>query len=353
MTENKAPKELQWRKALLPADATLESAIRCLNDAAMQIALVTSSDGRLVGTLTDGDVRRGLLRGLTLQSPIESVIEKNALVVPPQMSRELVLQLMQANRIHQLPVVDDARRVVGLQLFDDLIAPKQRSNRMVLMAGGFGTRLRPQTDTCPKPLLPLHGRPMLEHILERAIACGFVRFTIAVHYLGHMIEEHFQDGGRWGVSIDYLREETPLGTAGAISLLDPKPQTPFVVSNGDILTDIRYGEMLDFHSRHGAVATMAVRLHEWQHPFGVVYTQGVDITGFDEKPINRSHVNAGVYVLEPTVLDLLHGNEVCDMPTLFSRVKERGGRTIVYPMHEPWLDLGRPADYQQANGGGI
>lgn len=342
--------EVKWRKALLRVDATMEDAIRNLNQSAMQIALVATWDDTLMGTLTDGDIRRGLLRGLTINSPVDSIVHRNALVVPPEMSRELVLQLMQANRIHQLPIVDNSRRVVGLHVWDELIAPTHRPNEMVIMAGGQGTRLSPLTDNCPKPLLPLAGRPVLEHIIERAIAEGFARFTIAVHYLAHMIEAHFEDGKRWGVRIDYLREESPLGTAGAIALLDPRPETPFVISNGDILTDIRYGELIDFHSRHAASATMAVRLHEWQHPFGVVHTEGVDIVGFEEKPIARNHVNAGVYVFDPTVLEVMKRGEVCDMPTLFGRVKDRGGRTIVYPMHEPWLDLGRPADYQKADG---
>ncbi len=163
-----------------------------------------------------------------------------------------------------------------------------------------------------------------------------------------MIEEYFGDGSRLQVKIDYLREESPLGTAGAIGLLTPRPESPFLVSNGDVLSDIRYGELLDFHCLQGAVATMAVRLHEWQHPYGVVRTSGVDIMGFEEKPIVRSHINAGIYVLEPAALDTLNPGEHCDMPTLFSRLQERAARTIVYPMHEPWLDVGRVDDLKQA-----
>jgi NDP-sugar pyrophosphorylase family protein len=163
-----------------------------------------------------------------------------------------------------------------------------------------------------------------------------------------MIEEYFGDGSKWEIQIDYLREESPLGTAGAIGLLAPRPDTAFLVSNGDVLTDIRYGELLDFHTRHRAAATMAVRVHEWQHPFGVVRIKGVDIIGFEEKPIARSHINAGIYVLDPAALDALGAGERCDMPALFGRLQERSLRTIVYPMHEPWLDVGRPGDYESA-----
>ena len=336
-----------WRKALLSADVTLQQAIRNLDETALQIVLVVAADGTLIGTLTDGDIRRGLLHGYDLNSSIAKIVYREPLVVPPQVGRDTVLQLMQANKIHQLPVVDGSRRVVGLHLWDELMAPRRRSaNLMVIMAGGQGTRLRPHTESCPKPLLPVGGKPILEHIIERARGEGFERFVLAVHFLGHMIEDHFGDGSRWQVQIDYLREESPLGTAGAISLLSPRPDAAFLVSNGDVLTDIHYGELLDFHCRYAAAATMAVRLHEWQHPFGVVRTNGVDIIGFEEKPISRSHINAGVYVLDPTALDFLGAGEHCDMPTLFSRLQDRAARTIVYPMHEPWLDVGQPKDYE-------
>ena len=337
-----------WRKTLLSDTATVQDAIRSLDDAGLQIAIVVAHDGSLVGSLTDGDIRRGLLRGLEMSSPIDSIIHREPLVVPPQWGREIVLQLMQANKVHQLPVVDAGRQVVGLHLWDELLAPEPRGNVMVIMAGGRGTRLLPHTENCPKPLLPIGGKPMLEHIIERAKGDGFHHFVLAVHYLAHMIEEHFGDGSRWNVHIDYLREEAPLGTAGALGLLKPAPESAFVVTNGDVLTDIRYGELLDFHLRHRSAATMAVRLHEWQHPFGVVRTQGVDIVGFDEKPVSRSHINAGIYVLEPHTLEVLAENEPCDMPTLFARMQERAARTIVYPMHEPWLDVGRADDLDRA-----
>jgi NDP-sugar pyrophosphorylase family protein len=219
---------------------------------------------------------------------------------------------------------------------------------MVIMAGGRGTRLGEHTQDCPKPLLPVGGKPMLEHIIERAKAEGFKHFVLAINYLGHMIEDHFGDGNKLNINIEYLRENTPLGTAGALGLLQVCPTEPFLVTNGDVLTDIHYAELLDFHIRHNAAATMAVRLHEWQNPFGVVKTDGVDIVGFEEKPVVRSHINAGIYVLEPNVLNSIGVNEHCDMPTLFGRVQERQARTIVYPMHEPWLDVGRPADLAKA-----
>jgi dTDP-glucose pyrophosphorylase len=333
--------------SLLPPDATLRQAIRNLDASALQIVIVVDANGTLAGTLTDGDIRRALLRGLTLEQPVSGALKPDPLIVPPELGREAVLQLMRANKFMAIPVVDAARRVVGLHLLNELLAPGPRANTMVVMAGGRGARLMPHTQACPKPLLPVNGKPMLEHIIERARGEGFHRFVLAVHYLGHMIEEYFGDGSRWNVEIEYLHERMPLGTAGAIGLMNPRPDTSFLVTNGDVLTDIRYAELLDFHARNGAIATMAVRLHEWQHPFGVVRTKGVDIVGFEEKPVTRSHINAGIYVFEPEALGVLTG-EHCDMPALFGRLQERSARTIVYPMHEPWLDVGRPADYEQA-----
>lgn len=337
-----------WRNAILSNTATIQDAIRNLDKVAIKIVLVLDASGKLEGTISDGDIRRGLLRGLGMGSPITTVIHRKPFVVPREMTQETVRQLMVANKIQQIPVVDEERQVVGLHLWDQITTQHSRPNSMVIMAGGKGTRLRPHTERCPKPMLPVGDKPMLEHIIERAMGNGFSHFLIAVHYLGHMIEEYFGDGSKWDVRIDYIREESPLGTAGALGLLAERPEAPFVVTNGDVLTDINYGELLDFHVRHQATATMAVRLHEWQHPFGVVQTQGVNIVGFEEKPIARSHINAGVYVLDPIALDALEKYSACDMPTLFERLQTKNLKTVAYPMHEPWLDVGRPADYETA-----
>jgi dTDP-glucose pyrophosphorylase len=333
-----------WRRALLPNTATIQEAIYNLDRVAIKIALVIDAAGRLEGTISDGDIRRGLLRGLQLCSPIGTVVHTSPFVVPADMARETVMQLMKANKIQQIPVVDQQRHVVGLHLWDKITSPEARSNIMVIMAGGKGTRLRPHTEHCPKPMLPVGDKPMLEHIIDRAMSQGFNRFTLAIHYLGHIVEDYFGDGSKMNARIEYIREESPLGTAGALGLLARLPEAPFVVTNGDVLTDINYADLLDFHIRQQAVATMAVRTHEWQHPFGVVQTKGIDIVGFEEKPIARTHINAGVYVLSPKALSVLYANEICDMPTLFERLHENEQRTVAYPMHEPWLDVGRPED---------
>lgn len=343
------PATKRWRDAVLLATSTIEQAIRNLDRVAIKIILVVNEKNEFEGTISDGDIRRGLLNGLEFQSSISSVIHKNALVVPPSMGRDLVLQLMVANKIQQIPILNEARQVVGLHLWDEITSNPVRTNVMIIMAGGEGTRLRPHTETCPKPLLPIAGKPILEHIIENAKLEGFSNFIISINYLGDMIVDYFGSGDRWGVNIHFVREDLPLGTAGALGLLDPMPTEAFIITNGDVITDIRYGELLDFHNRYKASATMAVRVHEWQNPFGVVQTSGMEIVGFEEKPIVRSHINAGVYALSPEVLKLLAPNVHCDMPTIFERAKAQGLQTVAYPMHEPWLDIGRPADLILAN----
>lgn len=320
----------------------------CLERSGLKIALSVRADGVLLGTISDGDIRRGLLRGCGLEDDAENVMHRDPLVVPPGARFDTVLQLMRANQIVQLPIVDEARRVTGLYVQEEMLNPVDRPNLMVIMAGGKGSRLGAHTEHCPKPLLPVGDKPMIEHIIERAQAAGFVRFVVTVHHFGDMIEERLGDGTRWGVQIGYSREQQPLGTGGALSLIEPRPAEPFLVTNGDVLTDLRYNEILDFHLRHNAAATMAVRSYEWQHPFGVVRTRGIDIVGFEEKPLFHSHVNAGIYVFDPLALDYLGHSQHCDMPTLFERLQAGGKRTVVYPMHETWLDIGSPDDLERA-----
>jgi dTDP-glucose pyrophosphorylase len=337
-----------WPQAMLPIGSSIRQAVEILNETSLKIVLVVDSNRVLVGTISDGDIRRGLLKGLELMSTIDSIVHKDALVVPPEVSRDVVLRLMTANKIQQIPIVDEKKHVIGLHLWDQINSPSARANLMVIMAGGKGTRLHPQTENCPKPLLPVAGKPILEHIITRAKVEGFSHFILAIYHLGHMIEEYFGNGDEFGVKIDYIREETPLGTAGALRLLDPLPDTPFVVTNGDVLTDIHYGELLDFHIKQNVTATMAVSVYEWQNPFGVVQTQGIEIIGYEEKPLSRSYINAGVYVFEPTVVRLLLESIPSDIPELFNSIRQQQLRTAAYPMHERWMDVGRPSDLRNA-----
>lgn len=341
--------EARWRRAILPVNATLGEAIRNLNEVAIKLSLCVDEDGRLTGSVSDGDVRRGLLRGLSMDSPVSEIANTSPLVVPENTEMDIVRSLMTANKVQQVPVVDVEGRPVGLHLSEYLHTPAARGNTMVIMAGGKGTRLRPFTENCPKPMLPIAGKPMLEHIIERARSQGFNRFVLSLNYLGEMIRDHFGDGSHLNVSISYVEENAPLGTAGALSLLSPLPDRSIVVTNGDVLSDINYGELIDFRVRQSAAAVMSVRSYEWTNPFGVVQMDGVEITGFVEKPISRSHINAGIYALAPIALSFLEEHQHCDMPTLFDRLRLAGHKTVAYPMHEPWLDVGRPDDLERAD----
>jgi dTDP-glucose pyrophosphorylase len=336
-----------WREIILPIRVSINDVVKILDQVALRIILITDESNLLIGTVSDGDIRRGLLKGLSLDSPIESIVERNPVVVSPESSREKVLQIMTSNKIQQVPVVNERNEVIGLHLWDELSAPTTHENLFVIMAGGKGTRLYPQTINSPKPLLLLTGKPILEHIIDRAKSHGFNNFVIAIHYLGHMIQDYFGDGEKFGVKLRYLNESTPLGTAGALSLLDPKPNSTFIVTNGDVVTDVNYAELLNFHQQNNASATMAVKAYEWQNPFGVVQTQGLEIISFEEKPITRSYVNAGVYALEPLALNFLKKSETCDMPTLLKRLKQESNSLIAYPIYEPWIDIGRPEDLKK------
>ena len=286
--------EVFWKKALLHPSALIKDAIQVLSEASLRIVLIVNENLTLIGTITDGDIRRGLLKGLTINSVISEVINQKPTVVPQGFPRNEVLRIMRANKLFQIPVVGEDRRLVDLHLWDKLSSPTSRDNTILIMAGGKGTRLLPKTEKTPKPMLRLGGKPILEHIIERAKSEGFSRFILAIHHLGEVIEEYFGDGKSLGVKISYVKEKTPLGTAGALSLIEPKQSEPIIVTNGDVLTDIRYGDLLDFHVQNNAKATMAVQVHEAKIPYGVVQTKGVSITGFEEKPTQEFLINAGV-----------------------------------------------------------
>ena len=344
MSEN----AVAWVQTILPLGSSVKQAVQVLNETYLKIVLITDATGVLVGTVSDGDVRRGLLRGLNLESLIDGIVNYEPVVVSLDSDRDYVFQLMTSKKIQQIPIVDKEDRVIGLHLWDEILRPPERINTMVIMAGGMGTRLQPQTENCPKPLLLIAGKPILEHIITRAKSEGFSNFVLAIHYLGHMIEDYFGDGERLGVNISYLRENSPLGTAGALSLLSPVPESPFIVTNGDVLTNIRYEDLLNFHLHQNKMATMAVRLHEWQNPFGVVLLQDMEIISYEEKPVTRSYINAGVYAFNTEVLRILDYSTQIDMSTLLQKIMARGPQIAAYPIHEQWLDVGRPSDFMEA-----
>lgn len=342
-----------WHKMLVVPSTPILEAIRLIDQSSRGIALivlVVDETGRLEGTVTDGDVRRAIIAGLSLDTPVERIMNPNPVAVPVGASREQVLSLMTSRSIRHIPRVDGERQVIGIEVLEELLQQSRRDNLIVIMAGGYGIRLRPLTNDTPKPLLKVGNKPILETILDSFIEHGFHRFSLSVNYKAEMLEDYFGDGGRWGVEIRYLREERTLGTAGSLSLLPETPDRPLIVMNADLLTKINFAHLLDFHAEQGGDATMCVREHDFSIPFGVVRLAENRFMGIDEKPVYRVWVNTGIYVLEPQTLALIPKGERFDMPELFQRLIERRGASAAFPIREYWLDIGHPEDLERANG---
>jgi dTDP-glucose pyrophosphorylase len=339
----------EWRATLVRDSATIRAAIRAIDDSALQIALVVDAERRLVGTVTDGDVRRALLRGIALDTAVAEIMNRQPAACPAGLGREAALAVMRSANVKQVPLLDPAGRVIGLEVLGDVVKRIDRDNWVVLMAGGLGQRLRPLTEDCPKPMLSVGGQPILEIILENFVRQGFSRFFLSVNYKAEMVRHHFGDGARWDVRIDYLEEHEKLGTGGALGLLPERPSQPLIIMNGDLLTDINFGSMLDFHLEQRAMATMAVREHTVEVPFGVIDLADDYLAGVTEKPRYSWFVNAGVYVVEPRVIDLVERGKPVDMPDLFKRVLAGDDRIAAFPVREYWRDIGRLEDFERAN----
>jgi dTDP-glucose pyrophosphorylase len=338
-----------WERVLVGPETTLRDAMRTIDQAGSQMVLVVDRGRVLLGTLSDGDARRALLRGLGLADPVTLAMHREPTVAAAGESRQSMLATMRRLGLHQLPILDSERRVVGLEIVDDYFAAQPREHWVVIMAGGRGVRLEELTRETPKPMLRVGTRPLLETIVREYVQQGFRNFWLAVNYKAEQIESHFGNGGAFGANIRYLRERQRLGTAGALSLLPEAPSEPFIVTNADLLTKEDYGDMVDRHVASGADATMAVRDYEMQVPYGVVRERDGRIESIEEKPVQRFVVSAGMYVLSPQALELVPRNEFFDMPALFGALVARGMRTRCHSIEGYWLDIGRPPDYERAN----
>ncbi|MFD2170091.1 nucleotidyltransferase family protein [Tumebacillus lipolyticus] len=339
-----------WRQILIPPTASILQAIETIDQGALQIALIVSENNRLLGTVTDGDVRRGILRGVSLDRPVADIMNDHPITASSQDTQETILATMKLRRLQQIPILDQSGIVIGVQVLADMLRAGQRDNWVVLMAGGLGTRLAPLTNECPKPLLKVGSKPLLETIMQNFIEYGFHKFYLSVNYKAEMIRDYFGDGSRFGVEIRYVHEEKRMGTAGALSLLPERPDETFFVMNGDLLTKVNFQQLLDFHGEHGAMGTMCVREYDFQIPYGVVKTDRHRLQGIVEKPVEHFFVNAGIYVLEPSCIDLIPAGEYYDMPSLFEQLIEQQRETSVFPIREYWMDIGQMADYERANG---
>ncbi len=335
------------RENMVSASATILDTLKIIDTHGVPFGLV-HDDGVLVGTVTDGDIRRGILAGVALSESVVKVMNSSPTVVDPGATDAEAAKLMRGKSIGHLPVIDKDRRIVGLKVLKDLDPKPASSHPVILMAGGQGARLRPLTEDVPKPMLEVGGRPILESIIERFDAQGFSDFTISVNYKADLIEDYFGDGSSHGVSITYVHEDAALGTCGALALLSERPTVPFIVMNGDVLTKVNFHHLLKYHENHAAPATMSVREYRFKVPFGVVETDSTLLQSIAEKPEHTFFVNAGIYVLNPDVLDLIDPGAAMDMPDLFQKLLDTGPAPTVFPLREYWMDIGHLDDLDQA-----
>lgn len=338
-----------WENILIGPEVSIKDALGLINDESLRVALVVDEKRILKGVVTDGDVRRGILNNIDLDGPVSSVMNQSPVTARPERSKDELVRLMEEKCVLSVPVIDDDGKVLGLETLHSILAKPKYENPIFIMAGGFGTRLRPLTDDCPKPMLKVGDKPILETVLQSFIKAGFVNFYISTHYMPEKIHAHFGDGDKWGVKIEYVHEDAPLGTGGALGLLpNDLPDLPIIMMNGDVLTKVDFERLLSFHLENDAKATMCVREYEYQIPYGVINGEGNKILSMVEKPVHRFFVNAGIYVVSPEIARALPRNHKVDMPTLLEQRIECSDSVLMFPIHEYWLDIGRMDDFNRA-----
>ena len=338
-----------WKETILKADNTMQDAISVLDKVETKIIMVSDNSRKLIGTITDGDIRRALINQLGMEEKLSKFMFKEPSVALENDSESYILSIMRDRGLRQIPILDNDRRIIGLRSEKGLRKRQTRDNPVFLMAGGFGTRLKPLTNSTPKPLLNVSGKPILEIIIDQFIEAGFHIFYISIHYKADMFEQYFGDGRSLGVSIKYVYESSPLGTAGALSLMPPDlPDLPVIVMNGDLLTKINLEELLLFHNHHEAAATMAVRDFNFQVPYGVVEIEDNKIKSLSEKPTQHFFINAGIYVLSRSLIRTIDKDKHLDMTTLLTEQLEKKENVAMFPIHEHWLDIGQHEQLEQA-----
>jgi dTDP-glucose pyrophosphorylase len=324
----------------------IKDVIKNIEKSQAKIACVVDDDRILKGVVTDGDIRRGLINGIQLSEPIEKIMHEGPITVSPSEAPETVKKLMKEHQILYIPVVENGR-LVNLYCPSDFEKKESKANAVLIMAGGFGKRLGNLTDSCPKPLLDIGGKPILETIIDRFKKNGFNRFFISVHYKAEMITDYFSDGSRFGVSIKYLYEDSPLGTAGPLGFLKKEKDTILMI-NGDVLTKVEFDNLLDFHRQKESELTMCAHEYGFQVPYGVIKYKGHKVTKIVEKPTQKFFVNAGVYAIEPSLLGFLDEGENIDMNVFVEKAISKKSEVNVYPLHEYWQDIGQKEQFDQA-----
>ena len=336
-------------KICIQSNKTLFDVLKNLENEESQIVLIINEKGKL-GTISDGDIRRHLITGNTLETKVSDVMNKKFISVYQGEKKQRILQIMREKGINQIPVISDSGKILEIVLLKELIEVKDYiDNPVLIMAGGIGSRLRPFTENCPKPMLKVGDKPILEILIEQLIDNGFSNFYISVNYLKEQIIEYFEDGHKWNVDIKYLIEKKPLGTAGALSLLPKEINKPFIVINGDILTKFNMKQLIDFHEKNKSYLTICARDYELKVPFGVIETNGIELKKLLRKPTYRNYINAGVYTFDSEVLKIISREETIDMPVLIERLKSLNKKIIICPIHEYWIDIGQHETLNKAH----
>ena len=335
-------------------DSSIHQALAQMDVSRIGIVLVVGQDGQLLGTITDGDVRRAILANISFDEPVDQLLASKTgptfshpITAPVDADRATILRTLQEHNILHLPLVDLSQRVVAVATLDEFVPAHSLPVQAVIMAGGAGSRMLPLTEALPKPMLPVGDRPLLEVIIEQLRAAGIKRVNLATHYKAEIITQHFGDGRDFGLEIGYVEEVHPLGTAGALSQVDTS-EDPILVINGDILTGVDHRAMLEFHREHQASLTVAVRRYEFRIPYGVVDIDGFMIKGLSEKPVVNHFINAGIYLLNPNICRYVPADRPYDMPELIEQLIADGQRVVSFPVREYWLDIGQVEDYQKA-----
>ncbi len=338
-----------WTEVLIKPTHNLGKGIKVIQKSGLRIALVVDKNNKLHGTLTDGDIRRALISGMAMSVNIADVMNKRPITAKRTDSKEHILSLMNDMSILHVPILDDDNNICGLETLQRLTEKPSHDNPVFLLAGGLGKRLRPLTENTPKPLLKVGNKPILETIVNQFIDNGFKNFYISTYFKSESIKDYFKDGALHGINIEYIHEDTPLGTAGSLGLI-PKtlPDLPIIIMNADLLTEIDFNHLLDYHNSHKASATMCVKEYSFQVPYGVVETDRFKVKGITEKPVHKFFVNAGIYILNKNLVDKIDGKSYLDMPVFLE--KELGDSGVnAFPIHEYWLDIGHMKEYKKAN----
>ena len=329
-------------------NASIKEALEVIDKGAIKVAVVLSDDGLLLGMLSDGDIRRALLKGMSLDDSIAGIINKHPVVANINDTKERILELANENKLHQIPIISNGK-LIGIQDIREFLAPKNKPNKVILMVGGLGTRLRPLTNDVPKPMLDVGNKPILHTIVENFAKYGYTDIIMCVNYKSEIIKEYFGNGDKFGVKIEYVLENQRMGTAGALSLLQKRPKDDFFVMNGDLLTNVNFEYLHEYHKDSNALASICIRKYEMQVPYGVVNVRANKVTSIEEKPTQSFFVSAGIYMFSPIVLDFIPKGVFYDMPTLLGELLKQGFAVYPFFIREYWLDIGKMDEYRRAN----